>query len=152
MEVVEKIALISINETLVIQLLSFLIFLFIINRLMFRPLNGIMAEREKVISNAEDEIRANLAQMSAMQKELAKNEALARADAAAIRAEMARQSDDQAKQIFVEARDEIAKLRQQSALELEAEYARSLQSLEEEARAVSVLMVEQVLQRRSGLS
>jgi F-type H+-transporting ATPase subunit b len=152
MEVVEKIALISINETLVIQLLSFLIFLFIINRLMFRPLKGIMAEREKVISDTEDDIRANLAQMSAMRKELARQEAQARSEAATIQVEMARQSDEQAKHIFDQARDEIAQLRQKSAVELEAEYAKALQSIEEEARAVSAFMVEQVLQRRSGLS
>ena len=39
MEIVSKIALITINETLVIQLVSFLIFLFVINRMMFRPVS-----------------------------------------------------------------------------------------------------------------
>ena len=38
MQIISNIALISINETLVVQLISFLIFLFIINRIMFRPL------------------------------------------------------------------------------------------------------------------
>ena len=46
MHIVSNIALISINETLIIQLVSFLIFLFLINRIMFRPLSHVMVERE----------------------------------------------------------------------------------------------------------
>lgn len=46
MQIISNIALISINETLVVQLISFLIFLFIINRIMFRPLRQVMIERE----------------------------------------------------------------------------------------------------------
>ena len=41
MQIVSVEALLSINETLIFQLLSFLIFLFIIKRMMFRPLRGI---------------------------------------------------------------------------------------------------------------
>ncbi|OQY06422.1 MAG: hypothetical protein B6I22_05580 [Desulfobacteraceae bacterium 4572_123] len=49
MQIISNIALISINETLFIQLISFLIFLFIINRIMFRPLRRIIIERENHI-------------------------------------------------------------------------------------------------------
>ena len=45
MQIITNIALISINETLIVQLLSFLIFLFIINRVMIRPLRGVMSDR-----------------------------------------------------------------------------------------------------------
>ena len=45
MHIISNIALISINETLFVQLLSFLIFLFIINRIMFRPLKRVMNVR-----------------------------------------------------------------------------------------------------------
>ena len=56
MEIVSNIALISINETLVIQLVSFLLFVFIINRVMFRPLRSAMAERERYLARLNDEI------------------------------------------------------------------------------------------------
>jgi len=45
MQIVSNVALISINETMVVQLISFLIFLFVINRVMFRPLRESMHER-----------------------------------------------------------------------------------------------------------
>jgi F-type H+-transporting ATPase subunit b len=49
MEIISNIALITINATLFHQLVAFLIFLFIINRIMFRPLRSVMAERDDMI-------------------------------------------------------------------------------------------------------
>ena len=49
MQIVSNVALISINETFLVQLISFLIFLFIINRVMIRPLRGVMREREEYV-------------------------------------------------------------------------------------------------------
>ena len=46
MQIISNVALISINETVVVQLLSFLLFLYIMNRIMFRPLRNVMAQRE----------------------------------------------------------------------------------------------------------
>ena len=45
MQIISNIALISINETLIVQLISFLIFLFVINRIMFRPLRKTVGPR-----------------------------------------------------------------------------------------------------------
>ena len=46
MEIIKTTALITINETLWVQLIFFLIFLFLINRVMFRPVRRNMADRE----------------------------------------------------------------------------------------------------------
>ena len=56
MQIISNIALISINETLFFQLISFLIFLFIINRLMFRPLQSVMVERDNHIGQIQRDI------------------------------------------------------------------------------------------------
>ena len=56
MEIISNTALISINETLIIQVLSFLIFLFIINRLMFRPLHKTIGDRERHFEDISREI------------------------------------------------------------------------------------------------
>ena len=56
MEIISNIALISINETLIVQVISFLIFLYIINRIMFRPLRSVMAERENHIKDIQKDI------------------------------------------------------------------------------------------------
>jgi F-type H+-transporting ATPase subunit b len=46
MEIIKTNALITINETLWVQMIIFLIFLFLINRIMFRPVRRNLAERE----------------------------------------------------------------------------------------------------------
>ena len=53
MQIISTIAMISINETLIIQLISFLIFLFIINRIMIQPLRSVSREREAHIQKIE---------------------------------------------------------------------------------------------------
>ena len=56
MEIINTIALISINETLIVQLLSFLVFLFLINRVMIRPLRSVIDEREDFVTRVRKEI------------------------------------------------------------------------------------------------
>ncbi|MBT8369281.1 MAG: ATP synthase F0 subunit B, partial [Deltaproteobacteria bacterium] len=56
MQIISNIALISINETLIVQVISFLIFLFIINRIMFRPLLNVMDERKSHIDRIQQDI------------------------------------------------------------------------------------------------
>ena len=56
MQIISNVALISINETLIIQVISFLIFLFIINRIMFRPLRNVMNDRKSHISKIQQDI------------------------------------------------------------------------------------------------
>ena len=58
MQIISNIALISINETVIIQVISFLIFLYIINRIMFRPLRNVMADRENHIKMLQQDIVA----------------------------------------------------------------------------------------------
>lgn len=58
MEIIKTTALITINETLWVQLIGFLIFLFVINRVMFRPVRRNMASREAYFSDLADEIAA----------------------------------------------------------------------------------------------
>ena len=56
MQIISNIALISINETVIVQIISFLIFLYIINRIMFKPLRGVMADRENHIKSIQQDI------------------------------------------------------------------------------------------------
>ena len=56
MQIISNIALISINETFIVQIISFLIFLYIINRIMFKPLRSIMADRQNHIKSIQQDI------------------------------------------------------------------------------------------------
>lgn len=49
--------MIEINLTIVIQVLQFLILVFVLNRLLFRPISEVIAEREGKISGWEEKTR-----------------------------------------------------------------------------------------------
>lgn len=66
MEIIKTTALITINETLWVQLIGFLVFLFIINRVMFRPVRRNMAARETHFSGLADDIAALKAELETM--------------------------------------------------------------------------------------
>ena len=56
MEIVSNIALISINETLIVQMVSFLIFMFVMNMVMFRPLNRVMKKRSEYMESLKQDM------------------------------------------------------------------------------------------------
>jgi F-type H+-transporting ATPase subunit b len=82
MQIISNIALISINETLLIQLISFLLFLFIMNRLMFKPLRIVMAERTERVDKAQKSFIEAKEKIETLNADLAKQELTARKEAA----------------------------------------------------------------------
>ena len=81
MEIVPNVALISINETLVFQVISFLIFLFIINRVMFRPLRNVMAERDRHIENLKKDTQDAQKKFESITDRISEQESAARKEA-----------------------------------------------------------------------
>jgi F-type H+-transporting ATPase subunit b len=66
-------AMIEINLTIVIQVLQFLILMFILNRLLFKPISQVMAERKAKI-NAWEEKTQNLQDSARVQLEKYENQ------------------------------------------------------------------------------
>jgi F-type H+-transporting ATPase subunit b len=150
MEIVSNIALISINETLIVQLLSFLIFLFLINRLMFRPLEGVMAERAEYINTLQDEISGAESELNKVSRLLAKQEAATREQAHALRQDMEEAGGNRAGEIFAAVRKEVAELKSQAEEEVEAQLSEARKYLRKESEELSVRIIEKILDRRVG--
>ena len=110
MEIVSNIALISINETMIVQLLSFLIFLFLINRVMFRPLEGVMTERTEYITALQTEINEAESELNKVSRLLARQEAATREQAHALRKDLEDAGNNRAEEIFSAVRKEVAEL------------------------------------------
>jgi len=56
MQIISATALMSINETIIIQAISFLIFMLIMNKIMFKPLKKSIAEREFYIEKIKKDL------------------------------------------------------------------------------------------------
>jgi F-type H+-transporting ATPase subunit b len=88
MQVVENIALISINATMVVQLVSFLIFMVLFNRIMIRPLRTIMNERERFVEKVRTDVRAAGEALGEMTRQIERQESEARLAASKVREEI----------------------------------------------------------------
>ena len=85
MQIVENIALISINETLIFQLVSFLLFMFILNRIMVRPIRRTIAERDGYFERMGYEIEAAEKTFEDISRQIVKDEATTRREAFSMR-------------------------------------------------------------------
>lgn len=148
MEIISNIALISINETLVVQMLSFLIFMFILNRIMIRPLRSSAHDREIYIEKLSVDISKSQAEMKAVTAQIESQESSARQAAHNIQQEIVALGSQEANSILQAAKQDVVALRQQTSAELEAMLAELRESLEKEARLIAVNFMEKALSRR----
>ena len=148
MQIVSNVALISINETLVVQLISFLIFLFVINRVMFRPLRRSMQDREHYIEGIRMDIRAAEKKLEKTMQEAREEDAAVRNAGRQMMAEMEKQGKAEAGKIITGARQEIDGLGRKARQEINAQIADVRKTIVAEAEKLSVSVMEKVLGRR----
>ncbi len=148
MQIISNIALISINETLVVQLISFLIFLFIINRIMIRPLRATMAERDNHIQMTREDILDSKKELEKIVDESHQEEKEIRQAALQVAAEMENLGNSEAQDIMGVAREEIAAVKKQTQDEIERLLSDAMMSVQKEAETLSVSIMEKILDRK----
>lgn len=148
MQIISNIALISINETMVVQLVSFLLFVFIINRVMFRPLQDSMSEREGYMTALSLEIKDSEKEISDLVSRMKTQEAAARNDANASRMALEEEGGRKAADILAESNREILELKRKTEANVQSQLNEAKKYLEEESEALAVQVMEKVLGRR----
>lgn len=148
MEIISTNALISINGTLIAQLVSFLIFLFILNRIMFRPLQGIMDDRESFIEKIKLETVDTAKELGRLNLEMKALESDVREEAAGIRRELEESGSREAAEILKSIRREIGSIREKTEIEIDAKISDAKKHLQKESEALMVNIMEKLLDRR----
>lgn len=148
MEIVERVVMVSINETLIVELISFLIFLFLINRIMFRPLRAVMQERDQhitdlgqEINNARDTIKELHQQLDAQEKEAVEK-------ATNERIELENEGAKQAQALLDESKEQISEIQAENERFVSSQIAEARESLQQEAERLAREMMEKILDRR----
>jgi F-type H+-transporting ATPase subunit b len=148
MEIISTTALISINATFIAQLLSFLIFVFILNRVMLRPLHGVIQQRSHYIQEMKDDITAAEQRLSTFAADLDKQKQAIRNEAFSINEELEKVASGEAAELFNNARKQIVEL----SLATEKDVARQLKEaqkyFEEETHIISNVLMEHILGRK----
>jgi F-type H+-transporting ATPase subunit b len=148
MEIISNIALISINETLIVQMVSFLIFMFIMNMVMFRPLNRVMKKRSEYMESLKQDVTDSDQEVVRLLDQMEKHEASARQAAMAIKKELEASGSGEASGIYADIRNEISRLKAENEKEVESQIENARENLGKETEHLAVSIMENVLNRR----
>ena len=148
MHIISNIALITINETLFVQLISFLIFLFIINRIMFRPLQSTMREREKYIDQINSDIVDVTKELQTLTNKLQTKEMETRDQAFELQGEIEELGKNEAASILASVQEEIKDRRQKAEEQVETLLSDARKNIKKESESIVVNIMECLLDRR----
>ena len=148
MEIIRTVALISINETLIIQLVSFLVFLFLFNRLMIQPLRNVAKDREQYLQRMQEEAIVAKDETQVLLDEVEAERTKMRSEAFQVSQQLENEGSKTMTQLLDEARETIAGRRAAVKAEIDAKLAETRDAVESEAEVLAVSMMEKILGRR----
>ena len=148
MEIISNIALITINETLIVQVVSFLIFLFLLNRIMIAPLRATTEDRNQYLEKTRLDMVAAEKKFADLKNQIASQDAMVREEGAEIRRKMDQVQAEAASQILAEARQTIESEREKATREINSQIAAARKALQAEAENLAAMVMEKVLKRK----
>lgn len=148
MEIVSKIALITINETLFVQLISFLLFMVIMDRVMFRPLRKVINDRDGYIRKMETEITDAEKELEDVNKKLETESSAIRREALEMKEALEHSGSRKAVEIFDATRKEISGLKDKTEKEIDAQISEATKYIKTESEVLAVSIMEKILDRR----
>jgi len=138
---------IDINSTLWLQLANFLVLIFILNVLLYKPILGIMEKRKKQFDGARDEVRGL---HEAVEKKMAEyEEAVRKAKQQAMeqKAELVKEGADEARKIVDAVRGVIPKMMEEFQGKMNREIDEARNVLKNQSQRLSLEIAEKVLGR-----
>lgn len=140
--------MVSLDYSLGIQIINFIVLIFILNRLLYKPLLGMLDKRKQQFAESEAEIKR--LQETVEQKMAAYEEKLHQVKATAIeqKNEIIRQGAEEAKGIVDGARSEVPGLMEQFQARIAKEIDAAKRTLAGQSQRLSVEIAEKVLGRR----
>lgn len=148
MEIIEATALISINETFFVLLISFLIFLYLMNRIMIRPLMAVQTKRNGYLDTLRLEIDTARSDMDALNADIDAERAKLLHEAHARVVRMEEEADHDVSGILASARTEITDIRHETEIAVNRQIAEVRSRLATEVETLTTLIMEKVLHRR----
>ncbi|MBN2284083.1 MAG: ATP synthase F0 subunit B [Deltaproteobacteria bacterium] len=139
--------MIDLNYTLWIQMVNFLVLIFILYVLLYKPILNIIDKRESVIDESKERVRS--LEQAAGDKMAQYDEQLrqARSEAAGQRDELKEEGSQTAKQIMQAARNEIAETISDLKAKMEREREEARAILREKTKDIALEISEKVLGR-----
>jgi len=140
--------MISINATLVLQVVHLLLLVFILNRLMFKPILKLVNERTGYMEKSKTEIRDLETEAERLKEEYLSLERQTRKKASTESLELKKAGVAQVEAMIDESQKEVASIRRESETKIESEFEKARPSLQGEATTLADEIVERLIGRR----
>jgi F-type H+-transporting ATPase subunit b len=137
--------LISVDKSLFIQMINFLVLLFILWRLLYKPLVAKMEERTSAIKRSLEEAQAARLEAQREREEHAQRLQTAYAEAKAIRDVALKEAAEEQRKLVDAARAEAARLIADARAEMDQDVRRARQQLRQEVSDLAVTVAERLI-------
>jgi F-type H+-transporting ATPase subunit b len=139
--------LINLDKSLIVQAVNFALLLFLLSKVLFRPLVSKLEERSEAIRKSLDEANAARSAAEREREEHAAKLQAAYAEAQAIRAQALKEAGEEQRRLVEAARAEAARLVATARAELEQDVRRARETLRQEVADVAVAAAETLIRR-----
>jgi F-type H+-transporting ATPase subunit b len=139
--------LISLDKSLIIQMLNFLVLLAILHRLLYKPLLAKMEERSAAIKTSLEAADAARAAAARQQEENAERLRAAYAEAQSIRAAALKEAGEEQRKLVEAARREAQQLVESARAQTEADIRRAREELRREVSDIAVAVAEKLVRK-----
>src|SRR5712671_2542832 len=139
--------LISLDKSIVIQMINFGLLLFILIKLLYKPLLAKMEERTQAIRKSLEEAQAARAEAERERSEHAAKLQAAYAEAQAIRAAALKEAGEEQRRLLEAARAEATRLVESARSELAQDVRRARQELRQEVADLATTVAERLIRK-----
>lgn len=136
------------DYTIFIQIIAFLVLIYILNVLLYKPILSIINRRRKQLEEMENEIKLFNESVDKRAAEYEDKLKSAKTNAAELKKEIIKEGAEQAKKMVDAVRNEIPLMTQEFQQKMEKEIQKARQVLDSQSRKLSLEIAEKVLGRR----
>jgi F-type H+-transporting ATPase subunit b len=139
--------LISLDKSLIVQAVNFILLLLVLQRLLYKPLVGKMNERTAAIQKSLEEAQAARAEAARQQEENAARLRGAYQEAASIREQAPKDAAEQQRKLVETARAEARRLVESARAQTDADIRRAREELRREVAGIAVAVAEKLVRK-----
>jgi F-type H+-transporting ATPase subunit b len=138
---------VSLDYTILVQMVNFIILIFILNALLYKPILGIIGKRKQQMDESDSEIKRMNQTVEQKMAEYEEKVRLAKVDAMEQKNAIVKEGSDVAKGIIDAVRGEIPAMMEQFHAKMEKEVEEARAILHSQSQKISLDIAEKVLGR-----
>ena len=139
--------MIDLNATFFAQIVNFLVLVFILKKLAYKPVKKILKEREDKIAESLNKADADVAEAQAVLEERRKALAEARTKAEEIVKDAEKRASETREDSIRETKNEIAQMKKAAAAEIQRDRARAMEQLRADVVSLSMAAAGKIIEK-----